>query len=1014
MSGRGKWTYGVLGDVTAVRAGRPAVIPASKPKLLLALLVTRPNQVVSADQLIDELWDGTPPASARTLLHGYIADLRGILEPERAPRTPATILRTQSPGYVLACLPEDVDATTFEHLVRRAREAFQRQDAAAARGFLDEALDLWQGDPFGAVRDAPALQPARTRLEQLHLSAVEDRVMLDLRDGQDATLVPELERLVAQHPLRERLWAALLLALYRSGRQADALAAYERIAGVLRDQLGADPGPELSRTHAAILRQEADLPRLGSTSRLNRPPRSTTRLVGRQDLLARLGETVGDHRLVTLLGPGGCGKTRLAQELARSLEPAEPVAWVDLAPTRHAAAVVATTMTALGVVEQPRRDPLDTLVAQLSDRRLVVVLDTCEHQLAACRDLVDALLQGCTGLRVVATSRTALRLHGEVRWTVPPLALPTDGADRGAAATAEAVQLFVDRARDVRPGFTLSSDNHADVVAICRQLEGIPLAIELAASWVAVLGLPAIRDQLSDPLGFLTRGSPQAPPRQQTLRSTIEWSHRLLPDEDRRVLAQLSVFAGAFPLDAAVRVCGVDGTDSTLGTDEVEPDTPGLIDRLANLQAASLVAAVHRPGRRECYHLLDTIRQFGQERLDAAGLSTRLHERHARYVHDLARQAEPALYGPELSTWLAWLEDAHADVRAALAWALDADQPGLALDTAGALARYWMARAHIAEGRRFVRRALDADDGQHPSARVRALLAASFLASLHYDLDVARTTADEALTMVRAVGHVRGTAWALGLAGLAAAMAGDTTASVRSTQEALQLPGIEEDPLARGWALNFLALGLQAGGQYEQQREALAESLELCREAGDPMGIEWALGYGGSAAYALGRREEAVRLLEQSLALSTRIGNSWGMARNLAAVALASRDAAAARAQMRSSLRTFGRLGDRAGVAFCLRAIAGWLVALGTPNDATTLLDVSDEVGTGVDQVPVLGHLASGAVVEGRPRDARRSPGPATWVAPTSIEGAVATGLAALERLETADEPRRERMFRGT
>lgn len=999
MSRSAPRAYRVLGEVSLTLAGTAVEISAAKPRLLLTLLAIRPREVVSSDQLIDELWEGAPPESSRTLLHGYVADLRRVLEPDRPRRTPARILRTQPSGYVLDCDPQDVDAHAFERLIRQARDAFHHGDVVEARTRLEQALALWEGPPFGALGDVPALQPHRVRLQQLHVSAIEDRVMLDLRMGRgDAALVSELDSLVAEHPLRERLWAALMLAMYRLGRQADALTAYQRVARLLREELGADPGTELSRTYEAILRHDTALEAAPPVLQVLRPPQPPTALVGRRDQLERLCGKASESRLVTLAGPGGCGKTRLAQEVARSFESTAPVAWVDLAPTRQPSEVAAATMMALGVVEQPSRDPLATIIAQVADRELVLVFDNCEHQLPACRDVIGALLAGCAALRIIATSRVALRRRGEVRWHVPPLTVPAESADLPAVAATEAVQLFVDRARDVRPGFTLTPGNAEAVGAICRRVEGIPLAIELAAAWVAFLGLPAIRDQLAHPLDFLTRGSPSAPGRQQTLRATIEWSHHLLEAEDRRVLAELSVFAGRFSLEAAIHVCHVNGD-----TNADHRDPTSMLDRLANLQAASLITAVDPGESAARFRMLDTIRQFGHEQLVASGRSEVLHERHATWIQDLARRAEAGLYGPDLGAWLARLEDAHADVRAALNWSLSVDRPGIALDTAGALSRYWMARAHIAEGRRWLRGALDADDWQRPSARVRALLAVAFLASLHYDLPEAREAAAEALALVRAAGHVRGTAWALGLQGLAAAVGGDAETAVSSAQEALRLPGISSEPLARAWALNFMALGFQAGGQYEDQRAALTESLVLCRQVGDPMGVEWALGYGGSATYALGRPEEALTQLHESLQLSIRIGNWWGMARNLAAVALASGPTTTGRDQMRRSLETFGRLGDRAGVAFCLRAVAGWLGQSREPGAAASLISSADDIGADVRHVPVLGHLADHPLHD---LPASRSPGvgvteadPASTTA-RSIEDAVTTGVTALEVLD--------------
>lgn len=985
-------TFRVLGEVLVERAGEVVEVPAHKPRLLLALLALHANQVVAAEWLMDRLWPEDLPSSARTLLHGYVADLRRRLEPERPRRTPATIIQTRSPGYVLVCDPAAVDVIEFERLTASAQATLRDGDAEEARALLTRALDLWQGPPFGSLADQPALAGETARLAQLRLAAIEGRMAADLALGRDAELVDELEGLVAQHPLRERLWTQLMLALYRSGRQADALAAYQRATRLLREELGIHPGPELAETERAILRQEAAAvtPAASSIRTTRPPPRPLTDFVGREGQLRALLTHLDDRRLVTLTGPGGCGKTRIAVELAWSMADIVPVAWVDLAPVRDPGQVASAAAAALGLVEHPRRDALETLIAQVGQQPLLLVLDNCEHLLDGCRALAAALLEGCPALRILATGRAPLGLPGELRWATPPLSLPPETSDLDEIAGAESVRLFVARAEDHQAAFAIDSRNAAHIAAICRRVDGIPLAIELAAAWTALLDPDQIRAKLDDPLAFLTRGSPAAPDRQQTLRSAIAWSFDLLPEPRQALFCQLSVFAGAFTLDAATRVCHLPAA----GGQPVHGHREAITAGLADLEAASLVVADHVDAAAVRFHLLNTVRQFGAERLQTTGDDDVVHGRHAAYVLQLAQQAGRGLYRPEMREWLERLDTELDEVRAALDWMLFNDRPDDALETAALLLRYWMTRAHISEGRRWLDRGLSAEGGRSPAARVRALLADAFLACIHYDLDGARERATAARDL--ATGHPIATIWANNYLGLAATMDGDAKAALARHREALHTLDTIDEPLSRGWTLNLLALAHQVAGAYEDERAVLEDSLRLFREVGDPAGTEWALGYLGSATAVLGDPDSARELLTESLRIARAIGDRWGLARSLAAQAVAAGPTTQARHQLQESLDTFGHLGDRAGVRFCLHVIATWTTAEHDRQRTEELHRLADTIGADLRHAPVLGHLD--VVGDGNHRDDEAAGPPTTSALITNptIEEAVEAGSAAL------------------
>jgi DNA-binding SARP family transcriptional activator len=508
--------FGILGPVRAVRDGRVLGLGGPKRRAVLALLLVAGGRVVPAERLAEELWGGCPPPAAAGTLRAHVSRLRTLLSPD-------AVLIAQGGGYALATEAGQLDAGRFERLLGAGREALERGEVAAAASRFREALGLWRGRALADVTDVESLAREGARLEELRLVAVEGRVEADLALGLGAEVAGELEGLVAEYRVRERLWWLLVLALYRAGRQADALAAYRRAREMLAEELGIEPGEELRRLEQAVLRQE--VPAAPQSARHNLPVRLTS-FVGRERELAALEGLAGEARLVTLTGAGGAGKTRLALEFAAdAMERFADGVWLaGLAGVADPQLVPSVVMEALGVRQSGDVPVLEALRYRLRSAELLLVLDNCEHLLGACADLAVALLGSAPGVRVLATSREPLGVPGEAVYPVPPLAVPLESSDAQALARAPAVRLFVARATAARAGAGVQAAPVGVVARICRELDGLPLAIELAAARASVLSAEEIEAHLADKFRFLAYRRPVADPRHQTLTAAIGWS----------------------------------------------------------------------------------------------------------------------------------------------------------------------------------------------------------------------------------------------------------------------------------------------------------------------------------------------------------------------------------------------------------------------------------------------------------------------------------------------------------
>jgi predicted ATPase/DNA-binding SARP family transcriptional activator len=860
----------ILGSVEPRLNGQVVGVPAGKQRALLTWLAIRAPQPVSAEAAAEALWPRAAPAEALRSLQVTVSRLR------RSLGAAGSVLETVTSGYRLAVEADAIDARRFETLVDEARAARVGGDGAAARRLLDEALGLWRGPALADVGFESFAQAEIARLQELRLAALEERIDVRLAEGEHALVVAELEQLSAEHPSRERLVGLLMLALYRCGRQSDALEVYTCGRLRLDEELGLDPSPELQRLQQAILRHDPSLATSRPSRRPAPPAAPPTPTVGRERDLAALAAALSENRLVTLTGPGGVGKTRLAIEAARALADRYPagvyVAW--LAPVAHAGDMPAALAAAVDVASQPGEHPQDALVRRLGGAGTLLVADNLEHVLEAAPLLAD-LLAACPQLGILGTSREPLRLRGERCVPVDPLAVP-DGT-----------KLFVDRARDRRPDFRLTDANGAAVAELCRRLDGLPLALELAAGRIGLLEPEQIVARLADALSVLEGGSRDAPARQQTVRATLEWSVELLDEPEHRAFLALGAFTGGSELEAAEQVTGA---------------PLAVLDALV---AKSLVRL--RDGR---LAMLEVVRQFAAAGLADSPEGDAVRDRHAAWFLDLAERLGAEVRVRGAGAALHRVDRELGNLRAALEWRLARGDGELSLRIAAALEPYWFERNQRREGIHALDRALALADSGGDRARGRAHRARCRLAMWEdpgWGPAARAEDARVALALARAAGDIEGECMALdALAEQATidadfARAGALAREQRAVAEQLgdayhvamavarqawAEPGLVE---ARGFAAEAALLLRRCGSlheiarmqlavvmvalteeDYEAAEELAVEGLRVADEAGNPFWVMASLGVAGLAALFLERIDVAEQRFREQLAICRR------------------------------------------------------------------------------------------------------------------------------------------------
>ncbi|MGW4061801.1 BTAD domain-containing putative transcriptional regulator [Amycolatopsis sp. NPDC004747] len=824
--------FGVLGAVAAWRPdGTQVAVGGPRSRTLLALLALDAGRFVPAERLIDGMYGEHPPEGAANALQSQVSRLRTALK-DLAP------VEFTAAGYRLAVPPDEVDVHCFERLVREGRALLKNGEHARAAPVLGEALALWRGAALTDLADAPFAAAQVTRLEELRADAVDDHVEARLALGQAEDVLAGLRETIAAQPLRERPRAQLVRALAAAGRPADALAAFEDARRTLADELGADPGPELAEAHLGVLRGETEKPVLPAL------PAQLTTFVGRDAELRQVAELLGRARLVTLTGPGGTGKTRLAVEAAAAQ--AGPVAFVELAP-HGGGDVPGAVLAALGLRESSRgglQDPVERLVSALRDRPVLLVLDNCEHVVEVAARLAARLLAACPGLRVLATSREPLGITGEQLAPVPRLAVPPPGTPAERSRDFAAVRLFADRAAASDPAFVLDESTIGDVQHVCAALDGLPLALELAAARVRTLELGEIAARLDDRFRLLARGSRTAEARHRSLRGVVEWSWDLLSEEERSLVRRLTVFTGGATAAAAAEVCGAD------------------VDLLPELADKSLVEAVG--GR---FRMLETIRAFGGEKLVEAGEAETLHRAHAEYFLRFAEEADPKLRTADQLEWLARIDADYDNLLAALRWSTEHDVV-LALRLVPLLAMYWWMR-----GRRFEGAGLSLAVVSRCAPELREEYAEEFLVCV---LGALAGQPDESLEQYRPLIHRYAAegAWQprhpmlVMLLGVVTGPPGD------DAELLIRGEGLLASGDAWSWALLPMGLGLRAmmSGDLAGAEEGLREGAAQFRALGERWGLSMALDHLSQLLAWRGEYAAALPLMDEALGLMHEIG----------------------------------------------------------------------------------------------------------------------------------------------
>ena len=1128
--------FRILGRFEVVEDGRDLTPARSKRRLLLALLLLHANEVVANDTIIDTLWGQHPPGTALTALHGHVSALRKLLGPDR--------IETRAPGYLLRLDASETDAGRFERLLERARG---EQEPVRRGELLREALDLFRGSPLADFRYEAFAEREIERLDELRLAALEDRIDAELGAGRHGELAPELEQLVIEYPLRERLRAQLMLALYRDGRQADALHVYQRGRRAIVDELGIEPGPALQRLERQILNQDDALdlgeakPRPGtvtflftdiegSTSLLHSlgeryaealaahqrilrrafarydgievdtqgdaffvafasardgvaaaldaqralasqrwpddqmvrvrmgihtcearpaaegyvglgvhraaricaaghggqvlvshtthellaeepleevavrdlgphrlkdltqaerifqlvaeglddefPPLDTldarptnlptqgTPLIGRERELAQVRDRLASDEvsILTLTGPGGTGKTRLALQAAADSLGHFPSGtfFVALASVSDAELVVPTIAQVLGLRVPRGRALMQVLAEYLAERKLLLVLDNVEHVVAA-TPAVAKLAAAAPGLKVLASSREPLHVSGERVFPVPPLELPDTEGGWDAIAANEAVGLFVERAQAIRPDFELTHANAPAVAAICRTLDGLPLAIELAAARIVLFPPAALLARLDERLEVLIGGARDRPARHQTLRATLDWSYDLLSEPRRRLFARLAVFAGGSTLDAAETVCGGD---------------LDVLDGLASLIDKSLVR-LEGSEEEPRFAMLETIREYALEKLRQSGDESAMRSRHLEWSLVFAEQAEPELRGPEQKSWLDRLHSELDNFRAAFDWSQSQNEQEASLRLGSALLEFWIVRADWSEGREWVEQSLGQPGDVDPAVRMKALRAAGELADVLSDYPTAVRHFEESLAIARALDDRRGIAEALiGLAHEFDVRLGRHTAARPLLEEVVSIYRELGDELSLARSLGGIAWLEQ---DYRKARALWNETLAIRRRLGNRESVAWAALQVGFCAQSMGDYADATEAYDECLAIGEELGYKRLVARSLTQLgegALLQSDLATARRHYEQSLPLWREIGHRSGLLDSLRGLGNVARLEGDDAEANAFLEeslvVCREIGSRGGEASALHNLGALASARREPAEAAR------------------------------------------
>jgi predicted ATPase/DNA-binding SARP family transcriptional activator len=853
MSTEQAMEFRVLGPVQVATGSQAVELASGKQMVLLAYLLVARGDVVSRDRLIDALWGERPPTAAVNALQVHVHGLRQ--------RLPSGRIERQGPGYRLNIRSGELDAELFELLVARGRSELARGDAGQAASSFREALELWRGPAYEDVRYEAFTQAETARLDEPRLATLEDRLESDLALGRHDDLVGELVALVSEHPSRERLCGQLMVALYRSDRQAEALEVFQTARRALHDELGIEPGPALQGLQRAILEQDPALAVESAELRARRHlPAHATALVGREAELAELAALLRDgSRLVTLTGAGGIGKTRLALQTGRDLAEAfdDGVYFVDLAHLTDPNLVPGTIASVLGLATQRDENPAGALRAFLGARQTLLLLDNFEVVDAAA-PLVSELLRAAPGLVVVATSRAPLRLSGEHQYRVQPLPLP------------DAIRLFASRAGEVAPSFRRASEEAEEVATLCRRLDCLPLAIELAAARTRDYAPHELLESVPGSLELAGEGARDLPSRQRTLRATIDWSYRLLAPDQQVTFARLAVFSGGFAASSAGAVCRASR------------------QTLASLVGASLLGERVDAGGAMRWFMLETVREYALELLrEQLGERDASRERHALHYAELAEAAEDE--HPASGSGAAWrrLEAEQDNFRAALDWTRASGAVELEFRLVGALAYFWATSDHLREGRARIDDALQHAAAAPAVLRAKALAGAALVAHSLGDYERMRVSAQASLELFRGLHDDRRTALALNQLGIALSNLGDIDGGIACHEENAAISRRLGDGTRLSAALNNLGYCLLRRGRNERAAALFEEGLAVCRQIDHRTGESVMLGNLGLVALLERRPGDALRFFRLALLIDRELDYVEGLIYGVVGIAAA-------------------------------------------------------------------------------------------------------------------------------
>lgn len=945
-----------------------------KASALLKLLALAPSHRLHREQLIEQLWPNSSPDAGANNFHQALYHARHILE--SASRPTANWLLLENDFITLS--PDDPLAIDVEAFEASAAEAHRGQDLALYK----RALDWYGGELLPDDRYDDWVISRRETLQQEFIALLAELAELYQHRQEYPAAIETFKRIVTTEPTHEPAHRALMELYALIDERDKALAQFEQLQATLRKDLDIEPDPTSQQLHQKLLSEKLRPLPVASITLAHNLPIQLTSFIGREEEIDTVLRQLTATRLLTLTGPGGCGKTRLALQVAsHTLGTFSSGVWfIDLAPLSDSAFVPRVVANVLGVSETTSKSIIETLIDSLRSKHTLILLDNCEHLIEACAQLCDSLLRACPNLSILATSREPLRSSGEIVWLVPSLALPDP--DRLPAvqdlSDYSAIRLFVERAHAMMASFDLTSANASAIARLCFHLDGIPLAIELAAAWVNVLAVEQILARLDDRFRLLTRASRTALNRQQTLRAAIDWSYDSLSEAERVLFRRLAVFAGGWRLEAAESI-----TSSRAEGDELNSLLPSqVLEVLSRLVDKSLVVVAQLQGEVH-YRMLETIRDYARQRLDESGETDVIVARHCVWCIEFLEQVNPRFWGTEHSRWVNRLEREHENIRAALAWCVERD-PQAGLRLANLLEQFWVLRGYTKEGLGWLEKLLSrapepttlrakgilsqlllsarAGDRRgevenrvneivavykrvgNQVEQVRTYLGAGALTFVTLSLEKAKPLFESSLALARDIEFDAGSACAEQFLGIQAAVVGDyERAESLLEQSTLRLRALETEPEVTSIFLNLNQMPFTYG-VHQHWRIVDEESLLLIRRVSADSAIGYALANQASAARAAGKDSRAGALYEASRAHFFEIGDQSGLSQVLGQqgyLFVSTRDPSRARAALETSLALRRELGERRGIGRSLNNLANAATLSGDYRQARTWLDES-------------------------------------------------------------------------